>query len=842
METNATSESGPAVSGRAVRWVTASLALTLVWVGLGLLQQYSGYGLRVRHEIPPARVMKNEDYFRWRLPEPYRTEVVERTAVLEREGRPWLNRSVSNKNLREFGAGWFYLESAGVNFVPDDGSDPRRGGARLSLVTPYQFKARVGKQVALLVLVQVLLLQWLRRRSGPVLPEGIRLRTRTWEVATLVMLGLALVGIAVGWATRTGFIDHAFVVRGIQESDAGGWYHMALGLAEGRGLTGIFENQRPFYSLFLAGLFTLFGEGLAMLRGFNAFGLLVAAGAAFTVGRLLGTAVTGLALLALLVGADLHQNYLHAALTENGGFLLAAVALLGAWQVAWTLSRRWALAAGAVNALATLTSGVTLFTLPGYALLITVFPWWRGTPWRRALTLGVTYTLSASLVVGAWLVRQKIVHDRVTLSYNSAEVLAGGSDPVDGKLTVRVLQRAHEAGLDLSNPDERYDTMIALFKSNVAADPLGYVRRVVRAMGESLDYLPTDDLMVRSVLLLALLGFATGPWLRRGQWHALLLAGGLAWLWDRHAWEVSGGLLLAAVYLLLRRTRPPGARLMALLLVITVLAVMLLGGLVGNVATKRFWLVADWCVLAVVLAGARHGLVATSCLITQGLQRCGVPTWLTGQTDPEPAGPAALDCPRFIPVAQVATLGLACLCGGLVLVDTLRGARPPFPELELGRAQAQAGEVMARARQLEPALAALPESKLVTHVVMDDGMTAGFAAGEGTQHWQPIYHLRPYERWIALWRVADKEGFFSHLLPVLGPGPVLQLPRDRPVLVMGTHSEGRNRINGDKVNIFEVLWLVPLVRGASGWEPELAGLRVFAPTPEVRRAVAEAGR
>lgn len=839
METSATSESFLSGGGRAGRWLAGCLGLTLLALGLALVQQHSGYGVRVRLEIPKERLMPHESYFRWRLPEPYRTAVVERVGVLERDGLPWLNRSVSNKNLREFGAGWYYLGDGGVNLAPDDGLDPRKSPARLSVVVPYQFKPKVWRLAALLVLAQVLLLQWLRRGSGPPLPEGIRLRTRTWEVATLGMLGLALGAIALGWVTRRGFIDHAFVVRGLQESDAGGWYHLALGLMEGRGLTGIFENQRPFYSLFLAGLFTLFGEGLAMLRGFNALALLVAAGAAFTVGRLLGTAVTGLALVALLVGADWHLNYLHAALTENGGVLLAAVALLGAWQAAWTLSRRWAAVAGALNALATLTSGITLFTLPGYALLITFFPLWRRTPWRRALTLGVVYTVAASVVVGSWLVRQKVVHDRFTLSYNSAEVLAGGSDPVDGKLTVRVLQRAHAAGMDLSNADERYDTMIRIFKENVAADPGGYARRVLAEMAESLDYLPTDDPVVRTVLLLALLGFATGPWLRRGQWHALLLAAGLALLWDRHHWEVSGGLLAAAGYLLLRRSRPPAARLMALLLVVTVLAVMLLGGLVGNVATKRFWLVADWCVLAVVLAGARHGLVAVSCLITQGLQRCGLPVWFTGETQPEPAGPAALDCPRFIPVAQLATLLLACLCGGLVLAATLRGPRPPFPGLDVARAEAQAMEVLEVAQQRVPLLAEVPVAELTTRVVLDDGMTAAFAAGEGTQHWLPIYHRRGYERWVAMWRLADRQGDFTLLLPVLAPGAPPRLPRDQPVLVMGAHSEGRNRINGDPVKIFEPLWLVPLVAGAEGWQPDLAALAVFPPTPEALRAVAK---
>ncbi len=836
MESSATGESSPYKGGLGARLAAWALAATLVAALLCLIQQHSGFGLRVRHEIENDRIQQTPDYFRWRLPEQYRTPLVDRTAVLLKDGKPWLNRSVSNKNLREFGAGWFYMVGGGVNFIPNEEMNLRAAAARLSLVTPLQFKPKFWPKLAALIFGQLLLVQWLRRRAGLPLWRGRTAGRGEWEAATLVLALLAFWGICAGLSARADFTDHAYVIKGIQESDAGGWYEMAVGLKEGRGLTGAFENQRPWYTIFLAGLFSLFGEGLGVLRGFNVLALLTGVLAAFTMGRLLGSMVVAVALAALLLMSDMHQNYLHAALTENGGLLLAGVSLLGAWLAAWTLSRRWAAAAGALNGLATLTSGVTLFTLPGYALLLTLFPLWRRAPWQRALQLGVVYTLAASLVVGGWIIRQKIVHDRFALSYNSAEVLAGGSDPEDGRLTVRVLNKARDAGLDLSNEDNRYDSMIKVFKSNVAADPAGYAQRVLQASLDSLAYLPVDDPVVRTVLMLALIFFAMGPWLRHGQWHALALTAGLLALWEHHQWAVNMWLLAAAIYLLLRRSHRPSEKLTVLLLVATALAVMVLAGLSGNVASKRFWLVADWSVLALILGGMRHFIVTSAGLLSFVLRRCQLPAWVAGEPAAPPEAVAALEPPRFIPVSMVTLLALAAICGGLVLGQTLRGPRPLFAGLDPAMGESHLAALLEAAKEREPMLKEVPLASVATRVVLDAGMTAVFAAGEGTQHWMPFYLVRPYERWVSYWRVADREGDFTSQMSAVGSGPPVSLPAGQPLFAAGVFSTGEHRINDEPVPVFEVIFIAPLRQEASVWKPELDSIKVLPPSPEALSA------
>ncbi len=830
MESNATGESSPSWTAALARALSWLFRLSLALTAAALVQQYSGIGLRVRHDMENDRIQRTEDYYRWRLPEQYRTPLVDRAAVLLQDGRPALNRSQSNRLLREYGPGWYHMVGGGVNFLPEGGLDPRSSAVRWSLDTPFQFKPKIWPKVAAVLLAQLLLLQVLRR--APARPGASAVLARAWRVATPGVAVLAVVMLAAALRQSAGFTDHAFVVKGIQESDAGGWYQMAVGLSEGRGLTGAFENQRPFYSLFLAGLFMIFGEGLAVLRGFNALGLLGAALGVLTLARLLGSSVIGGVLVLTLLAAEAHSNYLTAALTENGGLMLAVPALLTVWLAAWTLSVRWAAVAGVINGLAAITSGVTLFTLPAYALLVVLFPLGRRVAWRRALLLGVVYTAGASIIVGSWLVRQKLAHDRFALSYNSAEVLAGGSDPEEGRFTGRVLEKARAFGLDLSSADNRYEAMLRLFRSHVVADPAGYAHRVWLAGLESLSYLPTSDPVVQTCLLLALLAWGGSRAWSYGQWQALAVAGGLMTLWARAGFVVTPLLLAAAVFLLLRRGRAPAARLAVLLLAATVLAVMLLAGLAGNVATKRFWLVADWCVLALVLGGARAFIGTISDVLQFAMARAGLPAWLSGWSANAPSVSAAFTPPRFIAVSALFVLALSLTCGGLVLVRTVRGPVSLAGSFEPPPASLTEAALNEAAKR-RPELRAIPREKIVTRLVLPTDQRAYFAASEGTQHWLPFYAARPYERWVAQFRLLDAEGAGTPVLTAVARGGLPEMPRRVPMLLAGVFSTGRNGINGDPVPIFEALFVLPLDTKAPH---ALDGLQVLPPSPEALAA------
>ena len=786
------------------RLLVAIFLLTLATTALLLAQQFYGLGPTTTHLIPPNRIQKTDDYFRWKLPEHERTNLVENRAVLLENGHPWPNQSLSNRDLRQFGAGWFCLNDGGVNFIPLDGVDPRQIPPTFSLTVPLQFKPKTWKILTALLAIQLLLLLRTDALQTVPLPSPSRL---TFPL----LFALAAITVILSLQTRQNFTDHAFTIKGLQESDASGWFTMADRLAQGHGLTGGFENQRPFYTFFLGSLFALFGTSLAALKALNAFGLILAIGGVFSLGALLHSRSLGLSLALALLLSDTHLNTLHIALTENGGLALSIFALLTVWLATWHLSRPWALASGLLSGLAVLTSGITIFTLPTYALILTLTPILRRSPWQRALTLGITYTCAATLVIGSWLVRQKIVHDRITLSFNTADVLSGGSDPIEKRFTGKILEKASTAGFDLSDAEARYDSLMAVFRQNVANDPGGYIKQVAHALWTSPRYLPFNDRGVQFAALLALLTFGTLTTLRSRQPLPLVITASLMLLWIHQDFIVTPILLFAAAFLTLRRATSPAERLTTVLLLFTLLATMFLAGLSGNVATRRFWLVTDWSAIALLFAGARHFILATSNLGHHLLTRLRLPHWLTGTALPSPAS-AALDAPPFIRIGSATLLTFAALATLIIVTQTLRGPHSTLGPLDV--------------KQLA---VPLPTPPLTTRIVMLTDAQATFQANEGTQHWLSLYRSRPYPRWIAHFTLLDSFGEHIGILPALGQGSLHDLPRNTPLLLAGLFSPGKNHINSEPSPIFEALSLTPLTRSGpdSPWQLDYTSQTTF---------------
>lgn len=792
------------------RLLVAIFLLTLVTTSLLLAQQFYGLGPTTTHLIPPDRIQKNDDYFRWKLPEHERTDLVENHAVLLENGHPWPNRSLSNRDLRQFGAGWFCLNDGGVNFIPLADIDPRQIPPTFSLTVPLQFKPKTWKILTALLAIQLLILLRTRALQAVTLPSPSRL---TFPL----LFALAANTVILSLQTRQNFTDHAFIIKGLQESDASAWFTMADRLAQGHGLTGGFENQRPFYTFFLGSLFALFGTSLTILKSFNAFGLIVAIGGAYSIGHLLGSRWLGLTLALALLASDTHLNTLHIALTENGGLSLSIFAFLSVWLAAWHLSRPWAFASGLLNGLAVLTSGITIFTLPAYALILTFAPILRRSPWQRALTLGITYTCAATLVIGSWLVRQKISHDRLTLSFNTADVLSGGSDPIEKRFTGKILEKAAAAGFDLSNAEARYDSLMTVFRQNVANDPVGYIKQVAAAFWTSPQFLPFNNRGFHLAALFALLGFGTLTTFRTRSSLPLIIATGLILLWVRLDFIITPILLLAAAFLALRRATTPAERLAIALLLSTVLATMILAGLSGNVATRRFWLVTDWSAIALLFAGARHFILASSQLGQQLLPTLRLPAWLIG-TPLTTTTSAALDAPATIRFGSILLLTFAAIATSVIATQTFRG-----PHSSLGPIDP---------KQLAASLPSSPN--LITYVVLLTDAHATFQANEGTQHWLPIYQSRRYPRWIAHFTALDPTGEHINLVPTLGQGSLDDVPLNTPLLLTGIFSPGKNRINSAPTRIFEALSLTPLIRPTptSPWQTDPSRTLSFPPTPE----------
>ena len=837
-----TEETYPTPQGRHAllsNGITVSLSVTILLCILALCQQFYGIGLTTRHELDPDRIQSLSSYCRWKFPEHYRSPLMARRAEFFQNDDRWINQSVANRDLEKLGPGWFHWIDGGVNFIPIKPSDLTDPSVRYSITAPTQFKPRVGWLLGSLLLCQLLLYnRFCRTHPQPLYLSANGLfcgdGTAPRWCGEALILGFALVAIFASLHTHRDLTDHAFMVKGIPESDASAWYTMAVGLAEGQGLKGGFQNQRPFYPTFLAALFSFFGVKLTLAQGFNAICLAFSVAGVYSIGRLLHTRWLGLVLAVGSITATTHLDYVHALITENGGNVLAILSLLSAWLAAWILSPRWAFLAGLVNGIAALTSGVTLLTLPLYLLIIIAFPLARRVPCRRALLIGLCYTLGATLTVGPWIARQKIVNNRFTLSFNTAEVLAGGADLTHGRISKESFLEAQANGANLSDANQRYEYFINQYVQSVSANPLGYVRQLARAFLASIDYLPSQVAGFQLTLLLGLFGFGLWPALQRGQWLAVPFVGLLMFLWARSHFDVTPLMLLAATFLAWRRNPLPATRLVIALLIATTLATMVLAALSGNVATKRFWLVADWAPYALLLVGTKYFVVSTAALAHRILARSALPSWISGSPAFPPLPGAAMSPPPFIAFSTLAWLSFSALCAATTLTLSLRGPQTPFPTPVNLSLPAIAESGLKHAQAAGHSLPQIPPDRLSIHLARLGDLHATLEANEGTQHWIQVYAQRPYPRWVAKFTLLDSSGNSKGYFNAIGQGSLLPIPKDTPLIVVGILSHSINRINLGFTPLLETLLIIPLSRPnpQSPWQPDFTNQTLFPPTPE----------
>jgi len=849
MSDSLSGQTPPSTLGPRNRWLEgfllSSLALTITLSTLAICQQFYGVGWRVDLEVENSRIQKMDGHYRWRMPEQYRAGLLERRARFYVNGKRWTNQAQATRDLPRLGPGWFRWVDGGVNFTPPDGHDPRSSADRYNISTPYQFKPRVWWIFGSLLLVQVLALSYQKHLGNRSIshfdPSGLLYRPPDARCVRgeLLVFVCALIAIFASLLSERGLTDHAFMVKGIPESDALAWYEMSIGLAEGHGLKGGFQNQRPFYTIYIGALFTLFGSHLTVAQIFNAVGLALAAAGLYTVGRLQNSRLLGLVLSISAMTATTHLDYAHAVISENGGVVLAVFSMLTLWQAAWVLSLRWSFAAGLLNGLAALTSGVTLLTLPLYAVILFLFPLARRTSWQHALKLAATYTLAASLLIGPWMARQKLVNDRLTLSYNTAEILAGGSDPDSGRLDQAMFAKAKAQKVDLKDAHARYDYFMQVFKTNVRQDPMGYLGRLSAAFIASVQDLPYRVAGFHLTLLLGLFGFGLWPALQRGQWLAFVVSCLLMTLWARNAFTITPLMMLAASFLAWRRSQSPSTRLITLLLIATVIATMAISALAGNVATKRFWLVADWSAFALLLAGSKYLIFTVGSLSHWGLKRLGAPSWLTGSASPPPERIASLTPPPYIAWSATGWLAFSLLCGSILLYQQLRGPHSKLGSLSTLDPAAIATQALARVALSQPLPAPLQPSHLHSRIAQITDLSAQMDAGEGTEHWLAVYGPRPYDRWVSKMTLLDAQGTRIGTFNTLGQGQLATIPPAELYLVSGVMTEAPNRLTNLPAKLLEVCLVVPLIRASpqADWEPDWDQLTWFPPTPEALAAL-----
>jgi hypothetical protein len=810
-----------------------ALVVTSVGTALLILQQFGGFGVTIVHSIKPDRIKKADEIYKWQLPEDYRSQLLNLNSSLLEDGVPFLNRSHSARELPKMGAGWFHVFRGNIKFMPTDGSDPRSSKHRYTVRTPLQFEPELWWWMGGLIAALLLVINWLRRGNPDEEPAPRWRGEQVWPV-----LGIFIVALVVTISHMASHRDHGdgiFVLKGIQESDAGGWHAMGLGLQRGQGLTTAFESQRPLYSVLLAFVYSITQPTVFVGQLFNGLLLAVACAALWWLGQILQRRWLGIGLAAVVLAGGLNLAYAHGLLTENAGLPLAILALISAWQAAWLLSPKGSFVAGAINGIAAMASGVTLFTLPIYAIWILANSFMRRAPWRRVILICVLYTVGATAVILPWMCRQQAKHGHFTISFNTAEVLAGGASPTEGHLDAVMLRDAAAHGVDLDNCEQRFQWFIDQYKALVAEDPIGYMQRVLHAANESLKSLPDSASAVPAILLIAMMGAVIHRTLRTGRITLFVIACAVVVLWIRAEAEIEPPVLLAAAYLAFRRARHPSERLAVGLLIGTVLATLFISGISGNIAPKRFWIATDWSVFALVSLGSWALIEMVSDLATAGLRAAGAPNWVLGGGSPPVS--ATVEGPRFLGGTLTAVLVVCGLAVGTCMGLTWRGPRPAGPTAVDFDTQTIAPRLIAthpedRFQKTAPDLFQL-------RVMMLREPPVHLAEGEGFQHWMPTYNSRDYKRWICRFSLLDEHGILHSEISLLGRGSLATVPKNVPLLCIYLNLVEQNKISGEPTGIPCLCLTAPLLQDpkTGKWNVDETAIQHFPAPPDLLRSL-----
>ncbi len=773
------------LAGR-IGWTFA--VLSAIAAAVMIVQEIYGGPLWTTIPIGPAS--KIEPYraetgcYRWRPPAKFRSPTFDYRAVVLEDGVP-LSHVEHIADATDVKASHYHVRNAVIHFATGDASDVRTNGHRYELRVPVNVRlSTLLKTLGVLTIFLGLALNtgaqpWIRRATS------LAGRTPAWTVF-LASLLLATGDLVLQPDRSQG----AMLVKGLPESDAVGWRQLSERLAEGRGLDDVFGAQRPFYGVLIGACMSMLGERLLVPKAVNALMIALAAAGVFSLGRAMRFPWAGLGAAVFLTLAEDHVAQLHMVTTEQPGL---AYGVLASCAFVWALARRSPLGcalAGALAAIGNLTCGelILAMVLNSIAIAGLAIVWKLRA--KEGIRLAASFILGASVVMLPWMSLQKARYGIFTLSMNSAELLSGGADPVHGKLNRAMHIEAAEKGFDTSNLVQRYHYFKDRFARDVKTDPAGYIRRVGSATIESLSFVRTDDPIVRVLLALAVLGIGVQCTVRhRGiQPFVLSTLVIVAMFGEEASWPV-WWITAPVVALLFRRWR--GHQLLALIVVLTtVSACAILCGLAGNVASRRFWLLADWALVLLWL----QGLAATFEVLTRACARIpllGLGLCRSRDGDMQNAIWRGL-C--FSHASALSLIAVSMLALVIVLIQQARGPRPMFDENAIAALQQAARSTAGEVRFV---------------YFDDDALKLG--QWEQVSHWAPYYLPTEIPRWIARPRLIQDDGTLGTRITIEAalsqfPDP----PRWRAMKCSGTRRELIDRISQRAVPVLQLQALEPL--------------------------------
>lgn len=789
--------------------------LTLAWV-LVLVQEVTGVGrMRALPMGGEKEFQERENRWVWHLPRRYATHVTELTAQLTEDDRP-LFRVTSHREVRQHGSGRFRLHGRLVSFAPWDNSDPNTNGRRYVFYAPRPFKpALVWGGLALVAGAH-----WLARRGigSAAFPNREKPPDPKWWASSTVLF-FSMLGVSL--AVRAALVianpepnDGFMMARGMPYSDAQWWLDMTRSMADGHGLSGASNGQRPVYPLMLSPWLAMGVSGVAAAQWFNVvLGAAAAAVAGMLVTRLAGP-LAGAALAVFMSAGGMQLRMLPLPMSETTGLALLVTSLALLWRGAELRKSRDLFLGGVFFGLSNLACPFTLLGLPLAGVVAAA----RRGRWTGFIRRGAWVAAGASLIVIPWLVRQKMTHGIATISLNGPQMLYATASP-SGRYDTSVAIPILEAGV-AGDPAREAQEYARLFRETVRRDPGVYFARL--RDGFTAWWLKFDPQHPAFVLSLILFGFVCGlhRWwkgggpgalaaaalvppsimalsrLDGGWWMALAAAGALLTT-DRRCWRLAG-LALSVV---------PGCAAM--------------NALTSGALANRLWVMADWLILALALITLRHGIATVSAW--RGFD--GVSA-ASGTRDPAAGGEVrGLDGVAWVQGAWIA-------CAALVV--TALAMRGPAPVMALPAPAAEA------------ALAARIESLAVTglagRVPADSPLLwsgpvrlgphrACLPGRQAVGHWSRAFAPRNETRTVIAAAAATRRPATLQI-----PGDVRSLPPG-PWFAVGILNHDPDAFFGAEIDMIEVVALWPLDPGGE-FGPRDQAL-FFPPRSTARRVLQE---
>ncbi len=788
MDVKATVESDGGTSWWRVAWVVMASV-----VFLQAAQQYFGLGFTAAVPVDTARIVKDGEVYEWRLPHRYRNPLMTHRLILTENDRP-MQRTEKVSGVLDRKNGWCNVYRDLLRFVPLDGSDPRSNGRNYVAHLPRQF---MGWTAMIPLLVLAGLTAVMIRQRGPVdAMQGPR-SLLGW------VLGLSL---AVGVLRVFGgglYSDGTFVVGGLPESDASGWFQHGQGLAEGWGITTAFAGQRPFYGVLLSPLFLLPGDPLVWIKLLHILLWASAGAGVYALGASLSSRAVGLGCAFALMAGETHLPHVQAVLTENPGLGLAVLAALAFWG-AIRKDSLWLLAVcGLLMGFGNLAAGATLLAVPPAAAVLLLFGWSRGGLKPAFLWAGV-FTIAVSTVFLPWMIRQKLVFDTFTPSLNSGALLRGGADPVHKRMWAGMNDEPQKiGGLAPDDYGGEYRFHTKLFNQMVAENPIRYVKQVAGAWVDSFEFLRIADPGLRAAGVLFLLGLGLwGVW-SRGDAVGLALALPMAGGWTLLDKSVVIWLLLAALAIMLWATRREKRFWLVLFLITNLAAGTGLSGLAGNQTTSRMWQVLDWTAFLVLFAAMEWVWSGGT-----GLLRRALRLRATGTS-------AATSGDFGVSMAVVASL--VCLVATAFAVGRTAVGSGQGQIVKLG--DTTKSDALARVRAGHPDSAVRQLADLNVALVRLTHLRYLQPAGYDTAHWMSHYGRRDFDRWVLMPDRAD-----VHAAPdkrrsgaAEAVGDISQIPAGQVVLWVYTSVPQTFGLTGANYTSQLGLAAVPCNEGTPDW-------------------------